>query len=290
MTRNELGHLPLTTFIGAGAMGGAIVRGLLKADPTVAPRIRITGPWNPQMQELTNTHGVHGFDTAADPEANIKAVKGAGIVVLAVKPDVLPDVLKQIAGAVETGAVIVSIAAGIRIETIESLLPDTVSVIRVMPNTPALVGKGVTGMSAGTRGTMADVALAETLFRTVGSVLTVPEGQLNEITSIAGSGPAYVFFLIEQLTTVAEHQGFTPEQAALLVNGTFRGACELLASSDKSPRELRQLVTSPNGTTAAAVSVLEDAGIRELFEKATDAAVRRAKELGGYRIRHQNAY
>jgi pyrroline-5-carboxylate reductase len=110
-------------------------------------------------------------------------------------------------------------------------------------------------------------------------VLTVPESQMDQVTSISGSGPAYVFFLIEQLTTVAEHQGFTPEQAALLVNGTFRGACELLAGSDRSPRELRQLVTSPEGTTAAAVSVLDDANIREVFERATDAAVRRAKEL-----------
>jgi pyrroline-5-carboxylate reductase len=281
MTRNKLEHLPPITFIGAGAMGGAIVRGLVNADVRVGTRIRVTGQWSPQMQELVDVYGVEGFDAATDPEANIKAVKGAGIVVLALKPDVIPGVLQEISGAVEDGAVVISIAAGITIETIESLLPDTVSVIRVMPNTPALVGKGVTGMSAGTRGTMADVALAESLFSTVGSVLTVPESQIDQVTSISGSGPAYVFFLIEQLTTVAEHQGFTPEQAALLVNGTFRGACELLASSDKSPRELRQLVTSPKGTTAAAVSVLEDAGIREVFEEATNAAVRRAKELAG---------
>jgi pyrroline-5-carboxylate reductase len=150
-----------------------------------------------------------------------------------------------------------------------------------MPNTPALVGKGVSGISAGSRATSTDIDLAETLFRTVGSVLTIPESQINEVTSISGSGPAYVFYLIEQLTAVAEHKGFTPEQAALLVHGTFRGACELLAGSDKSPRELRQLVTSPNGTAAAAVSVLKKGGIGGLFEKATDAAVRRAKELAG---------
>ena len=150
-----------------------------------------------------------------------------------------------------------------------------------MPNTPALVRKGVTGISAGTRGTIVDIDLAERLFLTVGSVLTVPESLMDEVTSISGSGPAYVFFLIEQLTAVAEDKGFTPEQAALLVNGTFRGACELLAGSDKSPRELRQLVTSPKGTTAAAVSVLEEGGLRQLFDKATHAAVRRAKELAG---------
>jgi pyrroline-5-carboxylate reductase len=281
MTQNNLANLPPIAFIGAGAMGGAIIRGLLNGDPKVGSRIRITGLWSPQMQELKDVYGIEGYDAGTDPEANVKAVKGAGIVVLALKPDVIPDVLRQIAGVVEKGAGIISIAAGITIATIESLLPDTVSVIRVMPNTPALVGKGVTGISAGTRGTIVDIDLAERLFLTVGSVLTVPESLMDEVTSISGSGPAYVFFLIEQLTAVAEDKGFTPEQAALLVNGTFRGACELLAGSDKSPRELRQLVTSPKGTTAAAVSVLEEGGLRQLFDKATYAALRRAKELAG---------
>lgn len=281
MTRHELESLPLMTFIGTGAMGGAIVRGLLNADDKIGPRIRITGVWSPQMQELTDARGVQGFDIASDPTANTKAVKGAGIVVLALKPDVILEVLSGIAGSLEKDAIIVSIAAGITTEMIEPLVPDSVSVIRVMPNTPALVGKGVTGVSTGTRGTPADVALVETLFRTVGSVLTVPESQMNEITSISGSGPAYVFFLIEQLTAVAERKGFTPDQAALLVNGTFQGACELLAGSEKSPRELRRLVTSPKGTTAAAVSILEEGGLQELFEKATDAALGRAKELAG---------
>jgi pyrroline-5-carboxylate reductase len=196
------------------------------------------------MQELVDLDGVQGFDASTDQEANTKAVKGAGTVVLALKPDVIPDVLKEISEYVEDGAVIISIAAGVTIATIESLLPDTVSVIRVMPNTPP-GRQGVSGISPGSRGTIADVALAETLFQTVGSVLTVPESQIDEVTSISGSGPAYVFYLIEQLTAVAEHKGFTPEQAALLVNGTFRGASELLAGSDKSLRELCQLVTSP---------------------------------------------
>jgi pyrroline-5-carboxylate reductase len=233
------------------------------------------------MQELVDLYGVEGYDSSTDLEANIKAVKGAGIVVLALKPDVIPAVLKKISDHVEAGTVVISIAAGVTIATIESLLPDTVSVIRIMPNTPALVGKGVSGISAGSRGTIRDVNLAKTLFETVGSVLTVPESQIDEVTSISGSGPAYVFYLIEQLTAVAEHKGFTPAQAALLVNGTFRGASELLAGSEKSPQELRQLVTSPKGTTAAAVSVLEESGIRAIFEKATEAAVRRAKELAG---------
>jgi pyrroline-5-carboxylate reductase len=125
------------------------------------------------------------------------------------------------------------------------------------------------------------MALVEQLFITVGAVLTVPETQLDAVTSISGSGPAYVFFLIEQLTEVAIDKGFTPEQAALLVNGTFRGASELLASTDRSPGELRAQVTSPKGTTAAALEILANGGIKEVFERATDAAVLRAKELAG---------
>lgn len=281
MTSTQLHDLPPTAFIGAGAMGGAIVRGLLKTDSKLGQRIRITGLWSAQMQELVDLYGVQGFDVTTDREANIKAVKGAGVVVLALKPDMIPEVLQDISEHVEVGAVIISIAAGVTIATMESLLPDTVAVIRVMPNTPALVGKGVSGISPGSRGTIADLALAETLFQTIGSVLTIPESQIDEVTSISGSGPAYVFYLIEKLTAVAEDKGFTPQQAAVLVNGTFRGASELLAGSDKSPRELRQLVTSPNGTTAAAISVLENGGLEELFAKATDAAVRRAKELAG---------
>jgi pyrroline-5-carboxylate reductase len=215
MTKTQLENLPPIAFIGAGAMGGAIVRGLLNADPRIGHRIRITGLWTPQMQELVDLHGVEGFDASTDKEANIKAVKGAGIVVLALKPDVVPEVLKEVSGYIEDGTILISIAAGLTIATIESLLPTTVSVIRVMPNTPALVGKGISGISAGSRGSINDVAIAETLFRTVGSVLTVPESQIDDVTSISGSGPAYVFYLIEQLTAVAEHKGFTPEQAAL---------------------------------------------------------------------------
>jgi pyrroline-5-carboxylate reductase len=209
------------------------------------------------------------------------AVTDAGLVVLALKPDIIPGVLKEIAHAVKPGAVIVSIAAGITIATLESLLPDYLSVVRVMPNTPALVGKGVTGISPGTRASEQDMALVEQLFIPVGAVLTVPETQLDAVTSISGSGPAYVFYLIEQLTEVAIDKGFTPEQAALLVNGTFRVTSELLASTDRSPGELRAQVTSPKGTTAAALEILANGGIKEVFERATDAAVLRAKELAG---------
>ena len=279
MDLNESTALPLAAFLGTGAMGGAIIHGLLNARVKVTGGIRATGHWSPQMQELAGVEGVSCYDAETDPAANVKAVTDAGIVVLALKPDIVPGVLEEIAIAVRPGAVIVSIAAGVTIATLESLLPDYVSVIRVMPNTPALVGKGVTGISPGTRASEQDMALVQQLFVTVGAVLTVPETQLDAVTSISGSGPAYVFFLIEQLTEVAIDKGFSHDEAALLVNGTFRGASELLASTDRSPGALRAQVTSPDGTTAAALAILEKGGIRELFGEATDAAVLRSEEL-----------
>jgi pyrroline-5-carboxylate reductase len=206
-------------------------------------------------------------------------VEGAGIVIVAVKPAMVPDLLREIASSLTPGAVIVSVAAGVTIATFESLLPDSVSVVRSMPNTPAVVGKAVTGISAGTRTEPEDLALVRTLFETVGQVVEVPESQLDALSTISGSGPAYVFLLIEALTEAAVAKGFTPEQAAILVNGTFLGASELLAASDDDPAELRRRVTSPKGTTERAIAVLQEADLPALFARATDAALARAREL-----------
>ena len=199
--------------------------------------------------------------------------------VVAVKPAMVPDLLREIADSLEPGTVVVSVAAGVTVATFESLLPESVAVIRSMPNTPAVVGRAVTGVSAGTRSSDADLALAVSLFETVGEVLVVPESQLDALSTISGSGPAYVFYLIEQLTAAAVDKGFTPEQAAVMVQGTFRGASELLASSGEDPAELRRRVTSPKGTTERAIAVLEASDLKQVFDTATDAALARAREL-----------
>ena len=161
----------------------------------------------------------------------------------------------------------------------EELLPVSVAVVRSMPNTPAIVGKAVTGVSAGTRSSSEQVALVRELFETVGTVVEVPESQLDALSTISGSGPAYVFYLIEQLTAAAISKGFTPEQAAELVEGTFIGAAALLDASDATPEQLRIQVTSPKGTTERAVAVLQDADLESVFDRATDAALARAREL-----------
>ncbi|MET0853537.1 MAG: pyrroline-5-carboxylate reductase [Microterricola sp.] len=272
-------HLPAIAFLGAGSMAGAVLAGLLKPEVVVDGGIRTTNRSAAKAAELGALDGVTAFATENDPEANRAAVRGAAIVVVAVKPAMVPDLLTEIADAVEPGALVISVAAGVTIATFESLLPQSVAVIRSMPNTPAVVGRAVTGLSAGSRSSAEQLALAVALFETVGSVLVIPEEQIDALSTISGSGPAYVFYLIEQLTATAVAKGFTPEQAALMVNDTFLGASELLAASGENPAELRRRVTSPKGTTERAIAVLEGAGLTALFDEATDAALARAREL-----------
>lgn len=279
MTSADSTTLPAIAFLGAGSMARAVLAGLLKPSVSVEGGIRTTNRTAAKADELAGAPGVTAYATETDPEANLKAVSGAHIVVVAVKPAMVPALLAEIAGALEPGTLVISVAAGVTIATFESLLPESVHVIRSMPNTPAIVGQAVTGLSAGTRSTAEDLDLARALFDTVGDVLVVPEEKLDALSTISGSGPAYVFYLIEQLTATAIDKGFTPEEAATMVNGTFLGASSLLAVSDKSPAELRRLVTSPNGTTERAVWELEKGGLKDLFDRATDAALARAREL-----------
>ncbi|HEY0248321.1 MAG TPA: pyrroline-5-carboxylate reductase [Gryllotalpicola sp.] len=271
--------LPTTAFLGVGSMAGAILNGLLTPSVTVQGGIRVTNRRAEKAARFAAVDGVTAFATETEPDANRRAVAGAGLVVVAVKPAQLPELLAEIAPALTPGAVVVSVAAGVTIATMEAAVPASVAVVRAMPNTPAQIGRGVTGVSAGTRATAAELALARSLFETVGTVVEVPEPQLDELTSISGSGPAYVFLLIEELTKTAVRKGFTAQQAKLLVEQTFLGASELLAATGEDPAELRRRVTSPKGTTERAVEVLQSAALSELFDRATDAAVARAKEL-----------
>lgn len=270
--------LPAVAILGTGSMGGAILSGLLSPDVTVDGGIRVTNRTESKAAAL-RTHGVTSISAETDPYANLAAVKGARIVLLGVKPDMIPDLLREVADALEPDTILVSVAAGVRTATMESLVPDTISVLRAMPNTPATVGRGVTGLCAGSRSTPEQLELVKTLFDTVGTVVVVPENKIDALSTISGSGPAYVFLLIEELIKTAITMGFSLEDATTMVANTFLGASELLAASDKSPSELRLQVTSPNGTTERAVAELQKADLAEVFDRATAAALARAKEL-----------
>ncbi|MWV49014.1 pyrroline-5-carboxylate reductase [Rathayibacter sp. VKM Ac-2803] len=272
-------QLPSIAVLGLGSMGGAILSGLLAPGVRVEGGVRVTNRDSAKAAVWDDHPVVTALATGDDPEANRRAVEGASVVLVAVKPHMVTALLDEIAEALAPGTVVVSVAAGVTVETFERHLPPAVAVLRSMPNTPAVVGRAVTGLSAGTRSSADDLALVRRLFETVGEVVEVPESQLDALSTISGSGPAYVFLLIEQLTAAAIAKGFTPEQAATMVNGTFLGAAELLVDSGEDPAELRRRVTSPNGTTERAVAVLQEADLAALFTRATDAALARAREL-----------
>ena len=268
--------LPSIAILGTGSMGGAILAGLTAPTVTVEGGIRVTNRSVTKAEALASDL-VTSLATDVDPSANRTAVAGARIVLIGVKPVMVPALLEEIADALEPDAIVVSVAAGVTIATMEALVPGVV--LRSMPNTPAVVGRAVTGLSSGTRSSDEDLALVSSVFATVGEVLVVPEDKIDALSTISGSGPAYVFYFVEQLTQAAIGLGFTPDEAALMVNNTFLGASELLASSDVDPAELRRRVTSPKGTTERAVAELEKADLAGLFDRATAAALARAKEL-----------
>ncbi len=268
--------LPAVAILGTGSMGGAILGGLLSPDVRVEGGIRVTTRTEAKAGPLRRP-GVTALATETDPEANRAAVAGARLVVVAVKPAGVPDLLGEVAAALEPGAVVVSVAAGVRIATMEELVPG--AVLRAMPNTPALVRRGVTGLAAGPRATEEDLGLARRVFETVGSVLVVPEDRIDAVSAVSGSGPAYVFYLIEELTRTAVRLGFSATEAELLVERTFVGACALLDATGAAPRELRRQVTSPKGTTERAIAELERADLAGLFDRATAAAIARSREL-----------
>lgn len=262
--------------IGAGAMGGAILGGLLAPGVTVDGDIRVTNRTEAKAT-LVRRPGVESIALETEPEGNARAVRGADVVLIGVKPAMVPDTLAAIAADLESHALVISVAAGVTTATMESVVSQPV--LRAMPNTPSLIGKGVTGLAAGSRATAEQIALGRAVFETVGTVVEVPESQIDALSTISGSGPAYVFYLIEQLTATAVNLGFTEAQARQLVTGTFLGSVELLEASDKRPEELRAQVTSPNGTTMRAIAELEKADLTGLFDRATAAALARAKEM-----------
>lgn len=268
-------QLPRIAILGSGSMGGAILSGLRRPDVAV-DGVRATTRSDASAAAL-RSQGIDARGIEHDSEANAWAVTDARLVLLAVKPAQITGLLVDIAPSLHPEALVVSVAAGVTTDAMQAVVPN--AVVRAMPNTPALIGRGLTGISGGSRATAADLALADDLFRTVGTVVELPESQIDALSTISGSGPAYVFLLIEELTRAAEAMGFEEDVAALLVQQTFTGAALLLESTGDDPAELRRRVTSPKGTTEQAIAVLQQARLSELFGRAADAALQRARQL-----------
>lgn len=267
--------------IGVGSMGGAILAGLRAPEVRIERPIAVTTRSEASAAAFAGADDVSATSAETNDDANREAVRGAGLVILAVKPWMVVDVAREIAGALEPGAILVSVAAGVPTAAIEAVVPAEIAVVRAMPNTPSLIGRGVTGIAPGASADAAAVDTVRSLFETVGAALVVREDQIDAVAAVSGSGPAYLFLFAEEMTAAARRLGFDDAQAELLAQGTIAGAAELMARSDQDPAELRRRVTSPKGTTEQAILVLQAAGWDELFDRALAANVRRSEELAG---------
>lgn len=269
--------LPPIAILGAGSMGGAILQGLVRSG--LAPTVTVTNRTVAKAADLAALPGVTSLALEQDATANTAAAAAADIVLVGVKPIMVPDLLREIAPALRPGTIVVSLAAGVTIATFEEIVGGDVAIVRAMPNTPAVVGKAVTGIASGSTASAADMDLVRALFETCGVVIDVPEDQIDALSTISGSGPAYVYLLIEDLTEAARGKGFSDADARLMAEQTFIGAAALLDATGEDPAELRRRVTSPKGTTERAIAVLQGANLSGILSEATDAALARAREL-----------
>lgn len=258
--------------LGGGVMGETLAAGFLaRLDPT--PTVTIAEKRPERAAELSDRLSVR-IASMAD------AVSDADVVVLAVKPQDFRAMLADVAPSLRAGALVISIAAGIPTSVMEELLPGA-AVVRVMPNTPARINRGVAGISAGSACTAADLDLAARLMEAVGVVVRVPEGLQDAVTAVSGSGPAYVFYLAEAMIAAGVQMGLSAADARLMAVNTILGAGELMTAGDEDPAVLRANVTSPNGTTAAAIASMDSSGIRDAVIAAMTAARDRSIELSG---------
>ena len=260
-------------------MGGAILRGVVASGIAIDGGITATNRSSDSAAALAGLPGVTSIALEEQPDGNLAAAASAGVVIVGVKPAMVPDLLREIAPQLVPETIVVSVAAGVTLQTFADALGADARVIRSMPNTPATVGKVVTGLAVGASVTADDLAVVRRLFETVGAVIEVPESQIDALSTVSGSGPAYFFLVVEEFTKAAVGKGFSEADARLMAEQTFIGAAALLEASGDDPAELRRRVTSPKGTTERAVSVLHDARLDEVFGRATDAALARAKEL-----------
>jgi len=259
-------------FIGAGNMAEAIVSGMVAGSFCAPEKIIMTDIRPERLADLEKEYGV---STSTDN----RVVKNAEIVLLAVKPQVMMDVLKGIAPVLRKETLIVSIAAGIPAEKIEAALGGKCRVVRVMPNTPALVGQGASAIAAGANADEADIEVTENILGCVGLTVRVKEKELDAVTALSGSGPAYVFYLLEGMLAAADKMGLDKETARRLALKTVEGAARLMEDTGEAADVLRAKVTSKGGTTEAAVRSLDEAGVKDAIVQALLAAQKRSIEL-----------
>jgi pyrroline-5-carboxylate reductase len=265
-------------FIGAGNMAEALIRGLVRGGHVPADRITASGPRRERLDELAKSYAI------AITLDNREVARRASLVVLSVKPQILDKVLREVADQLQPGTLVVSIAAGVNTEAIEEVIervvPEGVRVVRAMPNTPALVGAGATAISPGKHASEADLATAKAMFDAVGISVVLDESHLDAVTGLSGSGPAYIFLILEALSDAGVKVGLSRRNAQRLAAQTVLGSAKMLLETDEHVGRLKDMVTSPGGTAIAGLHTLEEGGLRTTLINAVETATKRAKELG----------
>ena len=260
--------------IGAGNMGGALLKGMLRM-PWARPESFIVSDTDEtKLKALSKELRIKATTS------NAKAIKGADVILLAVKPQMLDQVLEEIKGGLSQKQIIISVIAGVRTDHIASAVGKKMSVIRAMPNISALVGESATAMSAGKHSTKNDAKLAREILESVGTVVDVQEHLMDAVTGLSGSGPMYVFLIAEGLSDAGVKVGLSRQTASALAVQTLLGAAKMMKETGKHPAELKDLVTSPGGTSISALHSLEKSGLKASLIDAVEAATKRSVELG----------
>jgi pyrroline-5-carboxylate reductase len=260
--------------IGAGKMGGVLMGGIVSRNLIPPRHIAVSDALAEPLEKLEKAYGV------CTTEDNKKVVTSSDIIILAVKPQTMPEVLEEISGVYHPKKLIISIAAGIPTGIIEGHLGNKARVIRVMPNTPSLIGEGAAALARGAHATDKDLDMARHIFESVGITVSVKEDLMDAVTGLSGSGPAYVFLIIEALSDAGVNLGLSRDIALKLSAQTIMGAAKLCLAGTKHPAELKDMVTSPGGTTIAGIKALEEGKLRATLMTAVEAAAARSKELG----------
>lgn len=260
-------------FIGAGNMAEAMIRGLLRGGDFAIAQIAASGPREERMRELRDAYGIYATTDNKVPAAS-------EIVVLSVKPQILSRVLDDVGSTISSDALVISIAAGIPVASIQSRLAPGTRVVRAMPNTPALVDAAATAIARGEFASDSDLEEAKRIFDAIGTTVILDESLMDAVTGLSGSGPAYVFLILEALSDAGVKVGLSRRTAQLLAAQTVLGSAKMLLETNEHPGRLKDMVTSPGGTAITGLHTLEHGGVRTTLMNAVEAATRRSRELG----------
>ena len=261
-------------FFGGGNMAEALIKGLITAGTVKPGHILVTDVSADRLAHLSKTYGV------VAQKSNPDAARSADVIILSVKPQVIEKVLAETASVLDEKKLVISIAAGVSLAKIERLLKEGTRVVRVMPNTPALVLAGATALAAGQHATQEDLALSQGIFNSVGRAVVVDEKLMDAVTGLSGSGPAYVFLIIDALSDAGVKAGLPRPLALELAAQTVYGSAKMVLETKEHPGKLRDMVTSPGGTTIEGLHALEKGKLRATLMNAVEAATARSRELG----------